>query len=155
MLKRKLFIMLFMVFAISFPTPCIADEQPMTKPVWEEFCPEKYLDIKVLTKEEYDAKFKSLISVSKKKLAEYNETAQYWVERKAHFDKFVDVCMAMPFQSQSVCFMKVRDSEFNANRDFHIAQQDKINEQGAMNARMQNTQMMMINTQMRRFNPMY
>lgn len=154
MISKKILLLCIMTLLC---TPCFAiDDEISAKPSWAEFCPKQYLDIKLLNAEEYSNKFfHGVFKPTKKKLEEYNKTAAYWVNRKQHFDDYVNTCLSLPINSQSVCFMKVRESEFEENRKMHFTVQDEIDKNGAMSERMRNNQMMMINNQLRQFNPMY
>ena len=97
--------------------PAIAEVE-YKYPLWEDYCPKKFLNAKTVTPEEYQQmqKIKFLIPI-KKQVNNYNKAVEYWNDRKVKFDKFVTVCANFPEDKQAECFNRIDERETRLNKD--------------------------------------
>lgn len=109
------------------------------EPSWSEFCPAKFVHAELLPDDEYinrryihcrsQTKLAKTIRVVtvypaidcwlcdktlKWAINRENDVIGYWINRRKIFEKELDLCYSNP-QTQSECFMKVREIENNKN----------------------------------------
>ena len=152
-MKKTLFFALFLLIFCAF-SPFSRGEEGAA-PKWEDFCPEEYLDAKILTREEYCAKFPSILPPLNSTIKEYNNTVQYWLERKSHFYEYLKTCEAMPQGARGVCYSKLEESQYARNKKWKNSEKDRKNKENDNTNRLKTNELQRMNNQMRQFNPMY
>lgn len=140
--------LLMLSSALSFAEDC-------SIPKWEDFCPKEYLEVKVLTRDEYCAKFPSLLPPMNSTIQEYNDIMQYWADRKVHFDKYLKTCEQLPQTARGVCYSKLEESQYAENKKWNNREKDRRTKEKDNTNRLKSNEMQRLNNQMRQFNPMY
>jgi len=142
----------FIMFCASSPFSYGEEAQI---PVWEDFCPKEFLGVRILTREEYCAKFPSILPPLNSTIREYNENVQYWLDRKAHFDEYLKTCGALPEKARGVCYSKLEESQIAENKSWKNREKTRQKKESENANRLRTNEMQRLNNQMRQFNPMY
>lgn len=117
-----------LIFAMLFGLGLFAIAEDVYKiPVWEDYCPKKFLNAKVVTAEEYQQmqRFKFLPAIPKQ-VQNYNKAVEYWNDRKMKFDKFVKVCSSFPEDKKQDCFERIDERETKLNDDLEELRQKQL-----------------------------
>lgn len=116
---------MFFILMSASSAPALCEE--MAVPQWDEFCPEKFINAKVLTPEEYTAQSTlKFIRPTAKMLENHNAKANYWIERKNQFDYFINTCESFPENKRGICYIRARDRELRLNRELEEETKTKL-----------------------------
>lgn len=116
--KISEFVMKKLIAALIFTVSILSvtAEEVYKIPLWEDYCPKKFVDAKVVTVEEYQQmqRFK-FVPPLPKQVKNYNKAVEYWNERKMKFDKFVQVCSNFPEDKKQACYERIDERETKLN----------------------------------------
>ncbi len=109
---------IFLVLSLCFTTLAAFAQSDSGMPVWEDYCPAKFLNAKTVTTEEYQSmqRFK-FVPPTKKQVSNYNKAVDYWNDRKIKFEKFVQVCSNFPEDKKAQCFERIDERETRLNEE--------------------------------------
>lgn len=148
-----------LAFALFFVTLCtsgrISYAEGNSVPKWEDFCPDEFLNAKVLTRDEYCAKFPSLLPPLNSTIKEYNGFVTYWQERKEHFYEYLKACEALPANAKGVCYSKLEESQYAENKKWNDSEKARIKKEKDNTNRLKTGEFRRLNNTMQPFGMMY
>lgn len=115
------------ILILCFSAFAAVAEQNLEIPVWEDYCPTKFLNVKTVTMDEYQnmQRFK-WVPPTKKQVANYNKAVDYWNDRKIKFEKFVEVCSSFPENKKSECYERMDKRETNLNEELETLRKKQL-----------------------------
>jgi len=90
-------------FLILFPLAVIADDFDIQAPVWEDYVPAAFANVK-----------------EPKGIAKINVSAVYWYKRRVDFEKGLEECQALETNDEKyVCYEKLKIQQYKENSDYN------------------------------------